>query len=57
MRLKGLSPKFLNGTTGAVEIIRQTRVSVRFDDDTSLRVKQRCPGGTVNVPANCVEKI
>lgn len=54
--LKGLSPKYLNGTVVEVTEIHKTRASIKaIDGETSLKAAHRLIGGA-RVPLSCVER-
>ena len=58
VRLKGLSPKLLNGAVVEVVKINKTRAVVKSTDETTGQAATRISsyGGTT-VPLSCVEKI
>jgi hypothetical protein len=51
VRLKDLSPKYLNGLTGVVKASRGARITVELDTNTDRF------GKIVRPPASCVEAI
>ena len=55
--LKGLSPKYLNGTLAEITSVDATTITVRVTSTHDYRVQQKVsPTGIIRVPAQCVEK-
>lgn len=56
VKLTGLRPQYVNGATGTVESLAQTRFNVRLDDDVDPRARARF-GEVVRVPASALVKL
>lgn len=54
VRLKGLSPKYLNGTVATITGKKSTRFVVQMPLSPNLR---KWSGSTPTVPAGCVESV